>query len=80
MANVEGGALKYEIDGGTFIGFFARDADAPAPLPGVILIHEWWGCNDFVRERARRLAEAGYAAFAIDMFGGGATADKPVTR
>ncbi len=77
MANIEGGALNYEIDGGKFAGFFARDADADAPRPGILLVHEWWGCNDFVRERARRLAEAGYAAFAIDMFGGGATADKP---
>ncbi len=77
MANIEGGALNYEIDGGKFAGFFARDADADAPCPGILLVHEWWGCNDFVRERARRLAEAGYAAFAIDMFGGGATADKP---
>ena len=77
MSKVEGGALKYDVDGATHIGFFASDADHSEARPGVIVIHEWWGCNDFVRERARRLAEAGYAAFAIDMFGGGATADKP---
>lgn len=77
MSNVEGGALKYEVDGAQHIGFFASDADAAGDRPGIIVVHEWWGCNDFVRERARRLAEAGYAAFAVDMFGGGATADKP---
>ncbi len=77
MANIEGGALSYEINGNKFVGFFAHDADADGPRPGIILVHEWWGCNDFVRERARRLAEAGFCAFAIDMFGGGATADKP---
>ena len=77
MSNIEGGAVSYEIDGGKFVGFFARDLDADGPRPGIIVVHEWWGCNDFVRERARRLAEAGYCAFAIDMFGGGATADKP---
>ncbi|MCZ7598850.1 MAG: dienelactone hydrolase family protein [Gammaproteobacteria bacterium] len=77
MSNVEGSALKYQVDGGTHVGFFACDADAEGPRPGVIVVHEWWGCNDFVRERARRLAEAGYAAFAVDMFGGGATADRP---
>jgi dienelactone hydrolase len=77
MSNIEGGALKYEVEGGQHVGFFARDADRDENRPGIIVIHEWWGCNDFVRERARRLAEAGYAAFAIDMFGGGATADKP---
>jgi dienelactone hydrolase len=77
MSTVEGGALNYEVDGGKYVGFLARDKALNGPRPGVILIHEWWGCNDFVRERARRLAEAGYVAFAIDMFGGGATADKP---
>jgi len=77
MSNVEGSALKYQVDGGTHVGFFASDADAEGPRPGVIVVHERWGCNDFVRERARRLAEAGYAAFAVDMFGGGATADRP---
>jgi dienelactone hydrolase len=77
MSTVEGGALKYEIDGGKYVGFIARDTALNGPRPAVILIHEWWGCNDFVRERARRLAEEGYVAFAIDMFGGGATADKP---
>ncbi len=77
MSNIEGGAVSYEVDGGKFVGFYARDKDADGPRPGIIVVHEWWGCNDFVRERARRLAEAGYCAFAIDMFGGGATADKP---
>ncbi len=77
MSNVEGSALKYQVNGSTHVGFFAADADTKGPRPGVIVVHEWWGCNDFVRERARRLAEAGYAAFAVDLFGGGATADRP---
>jgi carboxymethylenebutenolidase len=44
-------------------------ADA-VDVPGVIMIHEWWGLNDTVRAMARRLAGEGYAVLAIDLFGG----------
>jgi dienelactone hydrolase len=40
-------------------------------------VHEWWGVNDYVRRRARQLAEMGYVAMAVDMFGNGKTADNP---
>ncbi|GJL80788.1 MAG: hypothetical protein DHS20C01_04220 [marine bacterium B5-7] len=77
MANIEGSPLTYKVDGGTFSGYLAIDTDIKGKRPGVIVVHEWWGLNNYIRERARKLAEAGYAAFAIDMFGGGATADNP---
>ncbi len=35
------------------------------------MVHEWWGLNDYVRNVARRLAEAGYVGFALDMYGNG---------
>ena len=38
------------------------------PGPGVIVIHEWWGLNDYARDRARMLARAGYTALAVDMY------------
>lgn len=44
---------------------------------GVIVVHEWWGLNDFARYQARRLAEAGYVALAVDMYGHGRIADHP---
>lgn len=68
---------RYEVNGKTYRGYLALDDTAPAPLPGVLVVHEWWGHNDYVRERARMLAELGYAAFAIDMYGDGKTATHP---
>ncbi|MDF1629066.1 MAG: dienelactone hydrolase family protein [Alcanivoracaceae bacterium] len=45
--------------------------------PGVIVVHEWWGLNDYARDRARQLAEAGYSAIAVDMYGHGKVANHP---
>jgi dienelactone hydrolase len=43
----------------------------------VLVVHEWWGLNDYVRKRAKQLAEEGYVALAIDMYGEGKTATHP---
>jgi len=43
---------------------------ATAPLPGIVVIHEWWGLNDNIRHWSDRLAHLGYAALAIDLYGG----------
>jgi dienelactone hydrolase len=43
----------------------------------VLVVHEWWGLNDYAKARARQLAEQGYVALAIDMYGDGKTADHP---
>jgi carboxymethylenebutenolidase len=51
-------------------GYLARPAGARADLPGVVVVHEWWGLNDNVRAMTRRLAGEGYAALAVDMYGG----------
>ncbi len=61
-----------EID---FEGFLAYDDGFDAKRPGVLVVHEWWGLNDFARGRARRLAEMGYVAFAADLYGKGVRAD-----
>jgi dienelactone hydrolase len=45
--------------------------------PGILVVHEWWGHNDYARKRARQLAELGYIALAVDMYGDGKTADHP---
>jgi len=47
------------------------------PGPGIIVIHEWWGLNDYIRERVDMLAGQGYLAFAIDMYGEGSVAENP---
>jgi dienelactone hydrolase len=59
------------------VGYLAWDAGLEGPRPGVIVVHEWWGANDYVRRRAEQLAELGYAGFAIDLYGGGRVATDP---
>lgn len=58
-------------------GFFAWDDAAAGKRPGVIVVHEWWGHNEHARNQAKRLAEAGYVAFALDMFGDGKVTTHP---
>lgn len=50
-------------------GYIAYDDTWTDKHPGVLVAHEWWGCNDYAKERARKLAEMGYIAFALDMYG-----------
>lgn len=45
--------------------------DGGRPRPGVLVVHEWWGLNDYAKRRARELAALGYSALAIDMYGEG---------
>jgi dienelactone hydrolase len=57
-------------------GYLAYDDALPGKRPGVVVVHEWWGLNDYPKRRARELAELGYVAFALDMYGKGVvTAD-----
>jgi len=58
------------------VGFLAMPADAAEPLPGIIVIHEWWGLNDNIKAMTRRLAGEGYVVLAVDLYGG-ATATTP---
>jgi len=58
-------------------GYLSADSAAPAPRPGVLVVHEWWGCNDYIRGRAEQLAALGFTALAVDMYGGGQTAQTP---
>lgn len=58
-------------------GFLAWDDAITGPRPGVLVVHEWWGLNDYARDRARQLAEMGYVAFAADLYGDGKTAPHP---
>jgi len=58
-------------------GFVAYDDSIETVRPGILVIHEWWGHNAYARKRARMLAEMGYTALAVDMYGDGQTADHP---
>ena len=69
--------VDYTGDGVTMKGFAAWNDSLKGPLPVVIIVHEWWGLTDYPRMRAKQLAELGYLAFAIDMYGDGKTAESP---
>lgn len=58
-------------------GYIAWDAASDARRPGILVVHEWWGQNDYPRKRARMLAELGYTGMALDMYGDGRTAAHP---
>ncbi len=58
-------------------GFVAWDDAARGKRPGVLVVHEWWGLNEHARNQARRLAEAGYVGFALDMYGKGKVTTHP---
>src|SRR5262245_31563104 len=58
-------------------GYLAYDDAISGPRPGVLVVHEIWGLNDYARSRAERLAKMGYIALAADMFGGGKASDHP---
>lgn len=68
--------VSYPAGSVTAKAFFAAP-DGGGKHPGVLVVHEWWGLNDYARQRAKMLAELGYAALAVDMFGGGKVAAHP---
>ena len=68
------------VDGRPVTGYLARPADAAGPLPALIVIHEWWGLNDNIRAMTRRLAGEGYAALAVDLYGGQAAETPDAAR
>jgi dienelactone hydrolase len=77
QAAVQGEDVDYMVDGVTFKGYLAYDDAIRGKRPGVLVVHEWWGQNEYVRKRARMLAALGYTAFAVDMYGEGKVADNP---
>jgi len=76
-ANIKEVTISYKADGITLQGFVAYDENIKGKRPAVLIVHEWWGLNDYPKMRARKLAELGYIAMAVDMFGDGKTAANP---
>jgi len=75
--NIYGEDIAYESGDVSLRGYLAYDANQEGERPGVLVIHEWWGHNNYMRQRARMLAEMGYTALAVDMYGDGKQADHP---
>lgn len=73
-AAVVGKDVEYRAGHTTMKGFLAYDDTAKGKRPGVLVVSEWWGANDYGRKRARMLAEQGYVALLVDMYGNGKVA------
>ncbi len=76
-ANIHTENVSYTANATTLNGYLAYDESSGAKRPGILVVHEWWGLTDYIRRRARMLAELGYTALAVDMYGSGKTADNP---
>ncbi len=76
-AEVKTETVEYKVDGKTFKGLIAFDDAIKDKRPGVLIVHEIWGLNDYVKDRAKQLAALGYVAFAGDLFGDGVVTVHP---
>lgn len=79
MISLKEDAITYNLNGKNYKGFVIYDSSKQGKRPGVLVVHEWWGLGDYSRNRAKQLAELGYIAMAVDMYGEGKTADDPGT-
>lgn len=77
LGAVVGEPVDYAVDGLIMKGYLAYDSALEGKRPGILVVHEWWGHNEYARTRARMLAELGYTALAVDMFGDGKQAMHP---
>jgi len=77
MADIHTEEITYSGNGIEMKGYIAWDSNRGDPRPGVLVVHEWWGCNEYAQRRARMLAEAGYTGMAVDLYGDGRTATNP---
>ncbi len=78
-AEIKTETITYAVGDTAMSGYLAYDDAVRGPRPGVLVVHEWWGHNDYARKRAEMLAALGYTAFALDMYGDGKVADHPDT-
>ena len=69
--------VNYGSDETQLTGYLAYDKSVNTKRPGIIVVHEWWGHNEYARKRAVMLAKLGYIAFAVDMYGDGKLAKHP---
>lgn len=76
-AEIKKEQVTYKSDGVSMVGHIYYDGAVSGPRPGVIVVHEWWGLNEYAHSRAKKLAKLGYTAFAIDMYGDGKVAVHP---
>jgi dienelactone hydrolase len=69
--------VEYKSDSANMKGFVAFDENKKGKLPVILIVHEWWGLNDYTKNRAKQLADLGYFAVAVDMYGDGKLGNNP---
>jgi len=74
---IQGKAVEYSAQDAVMKGYLAYDENVKGKRPGVLVVPEWWGLNDYARRRAGMLAESGYTALAVDMYGEGKVVTTP---
>jgi dienelactone hydrolase len=77
MGEIIGKEVLYNAGNLTMQGYLAYDDSISGKRPGVLVVHEWWGHNEYSRNRATMLAKLGYTALAVDMYGDGKQAAHP---
>lgn len=75
--NIKEDAVDYKSDSANLHGYVTYDANIQGKRPAVIIVHEWWGINDYIRGRAKQLAELGYIAMVVDMYGDNKIGNNP---
>ena len=70
-------SVNFMVNGKNYIGFVTYDQNVKGKRPGILVVPEWWGLNNYTRSRAKQLAELGYVALAIDMYGDGKQGNDP---
>lgn len=69
--------VNYQLDALEMKGFVAYDSAKDGKRPVILVVHEWWGLNEYVKGRVDQLAALGYLAMAVDMYGNGSIANDP---
>lgn len=77
MARIQTAVVPYNHGSLHLEGYLAWDDAVSGKRPGVLVVHEWWGLNDYARKRVEQLAAIGYVAFALDMYGKGKVTNHP---
>lgn len=76
-AAVKTETVTYKVGDKSYKGFLAYDDAVKGKRPGILVVHEFWGLDDYAKKRAEQLAALGYVAFAADMYGDGKVAEHP---
>ena len=68
---------SYSLESTIFKGYLAWNETTNEKRPGVLVFPEWWGMNEYIQKRTKQIAELGFVAMGVDMYGEGKTVDNP---